>query len=282
MSQISQTNQQPRIAFIGGGSMATALISGLVKQGLGAHDIHVVEPFEAARDALRRSFGIEAAPAADQALSTCDLVVWAVKPQQFEQAARAVAPLVAHALHLSVAAGIPVQVLQGWLHNERVVRAMPNTPALIGQGMTGLFAPASVSASDRTRIDRLLASTGQCLWVAREELIDAVTAVSGSGPAYVFYWMESMLAAGLEMGLTPEQARTLTLGTMEGAAALAAASSDDLATLRERVTSKGGTTYAAISSMVDEGLQPAIMRAMWAAHRRAGEMSQEFGMPPEV
>jgi len=162
------------------------------------------------------------------------------------------------------------------------VRAMPNTPALIGQGMTGLFAPASVSADDRTRINQLLASTGQCLWVDQEALIDAVTAVSGSGPAYVFYWMESMLAAGLEMGLTPEQARTLTLGTMEGAAALAAASTDDLATLRERVTSKGGTTYAAISSMVDEGLQPAIMRAMWAAHRRAGEMSQEFGVAPKA
>ncbi len=274
---MSPTTQAQRVAFVGGGSMATALISGLVKQGFGAHHIHVVEPFETAREALRRGFGIEPAASADDALCTCDLVVWAVKPQQFEQAAREVASFVQHALHLSVAAGIPVQVLQDWLRNDRVVRAMPNTPALIGQGMTGLYAPASVSSDDRVRIDRLLSSTGQCLWVKEERLIDAVTAVSGSGPAYVFYWMESMLAAGLEMGLTLEQARTLTLGTMEGAAALAAASSEDLATLRERVTSKGGTTFAAISSMVDEGLQPAIMRAMWAAHRRAEEMSQEFG-----
>ncbi|MFZ4289198.1 pyrroline-5-carboxylate reductase [Variovorax sp. HJSM1_2] len=267
----------PRIAFIGGGSMATALISGLVKQGFGAQHLHVVEPFEAARDNLRRSFGIDAACEADDALSTCDLLVWAVKPQQFEQAALAAGRFAQQALHLSVAAGIPVQVLSGWLQTPRVVRAMPNTPALIGQGMTGLYAPPNVSADDRTRIEQLLSSTGRCLWVEKEALIDAVTAVSGSGPAYVFYWMESMLAAGLEMGLTPEQARTLTLGTMEGAAALAAASSDDLATLRERVTSKGGTTFAALNSMMDQGLQPAIVRAMWAAHRRAGEMSQEFG-----
>ena len=174
------------IAFIGGGNMASAIIGGLLRQGLPAERIDVVEPFAEARAALHRQFGITALEKAGPQLARARLVVWAIKPQNFHEAARQVAAHTPGALHLSVAAGIRTGSIAQWLGSERIVRAMPNTPALIGQGMTGLFARPGVSAAERTLVEQVVATTGAHLWVEEEALLDAVTALSGSGPAYVF------------------------------------------------------------------------------------------------
>ena len=197
----------PPIAFIGGGNMASAIIGGLIKQGTPAESFEVVEPFEEARRKLAQSFGIDADAQASEALARCAVVVWAVKPQAFAEAALPVRPFTENALHLSVAAGIPSDSIARWLGSERVVRAMPNTPALVGQGMTGLYARGGVDAADRALVGQLLAPTGELLWVDGETALDAVTAMSGSGPAYVFYFIEAMTEAGVEMGLSPDQAQ---------------------------------------------------------------------------
>ena len=267
----------PPVAFVGGGNMASAILGGLRKAGLPAAHFEVVEPWAEARERLARDFGIAAAAEAGPALARCGLVVWAVKPQAFAEATAPVRPFTGEALHLSVAAGIPSQSIAAWLGTERVVRAMPNTPALVGQGMRGLFARAAVDAAGRAQVEQLLAPTGQLLWVEPESALDAVTALSGSGPAYVFFFLEAMAAAGAEMGLTPEQAHRLAVGTFTGASALAAASTESPTVLRERVTSKGGTTHAAITSMQAAGVQDSIRAAIHAAQRRAGELAAEFG-----
>jgi pyrroline-5-carboxylate reductase len=195
-----------RIAFIGGGNMASAIISGLLKQGHAAQHIHVIEPAAEARDKLQSTLGITAQAQADASLASASLVIWAVKPQTFKEAALAAAAHTAQALHLSVAAGIRSDSIATWLGSERIVRAMPNTPALIGQGISGLFARASVSSADKALVEQVMATTGESLWLDAEEQLDAVTALSGSGPAYVFYFMEAMTMAGVEMGLSREQA----------------------------------------------------------------------------
>jgi pyrroline-5-carboxylate reductase len=266
-----------RIAFIGGGNMASALISGLIKQGLPAELIDVVEPYAEARDKLLASFGITAHPEAGAYLMDAALVVWAVKPQTFKEAARAVAPHAPGRLHLSVAAGIRSDSIAAWLGSERVVRAMPNTPALIGQGITGLFARTSVSANDKAFVEQVIATTGESLWLDAEDQLDVVTALSGSGPAYVFYFMEAMAMAGTEMGLSREQALQLAVATFSGASALAKTSGDAPQVLRQRVTSKGGTTFAAIASMEDNDVRALFIDAMYAARERAKELGDEFG-----
>jgi len=269
----------PPVAFIGGGNMASAILGGLLRAGLPAASFEIVEPWDEARERLQRDFGVAARPAPTEALARCGVFVWAVKPQVFGEAARAAQPFAGHALHLSVAAGIPSQSIAGWLGTERIVRAMPNTPALVGQGMTGLFARAAAGESDRAAVEQLLAPTGQRLWVQDEALLDAVTAMSGSGPAYVFFFIEAMAEAGAEMGLPPEDALRLAVGTFTGASALAAASSEPPAVLRERVTSKGGTTHAAITSMQAADVKEKFKAAIRAAQRRAGELAAEFGQP---
>jgi pyrroline-5-carboxylate reductase len=266
-----------RIAFIGGGNMASAILGGLLKQGLPPAQVQVVEPFEGARDKLRSQFGIEPLPAATAALAAAQLVVWAVKPQTFKEAAAQARPHVARALHLSVAAGIRSDGIAGWLGTQRIVRSMPNTPALVGKGMTALFARDAASAADRALVERVIATTGEFLWVDTEPQLDAVTALSGSGPAYVFFFLEAMRQAGTEMGLSAEQAYKLAVGTFAGAAALAQASSDPPELLRERVTSKGGTTHAAITSMQQDGVQALFVKALHAAGKRAQELGDEFG-----
>jgi pyrroline-5-carboxylate reductase len=272
-------NQQDsgRIAFIGGGNMASAIIGGLIKQGLPAARIAVVEPWAEARQKLQQAFGVKADEAAGPALADAALVVWAVKPQTFKDAAAAAKAHVAQALHLSVAAGIRSGSIAQWLGTDRIVRSMPNTPALVGQGMTALFARPAVNAADKTRVEQVIATTGESLWVEREEQLDAVTALSGSGPAYVFYFLEAMVQAGGELGLSAEQARRLAVGTFAGASALARASSDPLELLRERVTSKGGTTYAALASMQDDGVKASFVKALHAAATRAEQLGNEFG-----
>jgi len=203
--------------------------------------------------------------------------VWAIKPQSFKEAAAANLAHIGQALQFSVMAGIRSDDMAKALGTQRIVRSMPNTPALIGQGIAGLYARDAVNADERKQIERLLAPTGRTLWVAAETDLDAVTAISGSGPAYVFYFVEAMMQAAVEMGLSEEQGKALALATFSSASALAQASSDPPSLLRERVTSKGGTTYAALASMEASGIKPAIVKALKAAQRRAAELGDEFG-----
>ena len=269
------------IAFIGGGNMASALIGGLVRAGRAPASILAIDPGDAARARLQADFGVRTQPAADAALAAAGLVVWAVKPQLFAEAAAPCAAHAAGALHLSVMAGIRSDAIARAMYvapaAAHIVRSMPNTPALIGRGIAGLFATPAVSADERALVEQVLAPTGQTLWVDRETDLDAVTALSGSGPAYVFYWVESMVAAAVEMGLTPEQGKRLALATFDGAAALAAQSDEPVGALRERVTSKGGTTFAALESMRGDAVADAVVRAVRAAQRRAAELGDTFG-----
>ncbi len=258
--------------------MASAIIGGLRKSGRAADSILVIDPGAAQRDKLQAEFGVRTLAAADATLAQAALVVWAVKPQLFNDAAAPCAPHVGAALHLSVMAGIRSDSIKRATGGaERIVRTMPNTPALVGQGMTGLYARAAVSAADRAQVEAVLAPTGELLWVAHEDDLDAVTAVSGSGPAYVFYVVEAMMEAATQMGLSAEQGKRLALGTFAGATALAQASPETPAVLRERVTSKGGTTYAALSSLEASGVKAAFVAALKAAQQRARELGDEFG-----
>ena len=265
------------IAFIGGGNMASALISGLLGQGFQVSQIEVVEPFAEARQKLQASFGLAAQEAAGPFLQRATVVVWAVKPQTFKDAAQQTRAHTANALHLSVAAGIPSDSIARWLGTERIVRAMPNTPALIGKGITGLFARAAVTPQDRETVEQIIAATGEWLWLADEQQLDGVTAISGSGPAYMFYFMEAMTEAGSQMGLTREQAYKLAVATFVGAGELARASTEPADVLRQRVTSKGGTTHAAITAMEASLIKPLFIKALHAAQIRAKELGDEFG-----
>ena len=261
--------------------MASALIGGLIRAGRAPAAILVIEPGEAQRARLAADFGVQTAAAADAALGDAALVVWAVKPQIFNQAAAPCAQHVRGALHLSVMAGIRCATIAQAIglapDQAHTVRSMPNTPALIGRGIAGLFATPAVSAAERALVEQVLAPTGQLLWVAAEADLDAVTALSGSGPAYVFLLLEAMVAAAAEMGLSPEQGRQLALATLDGATALAAQSDEPISVLRERVTSKGGTTDAALQSMARAGVAPAVVAAIRAAQQRARELGDEFG-----
>ena len=284
----------PSIAFIGGGNMASALIGGLLRAGHAPADIAVVEPFEAQREKLAQQFGVAAQAAADARLAGVATVVWAVKPQLFAEAAAPCAAFVSRALQVSVMAGVrcaaiaqavsqagmkpikqqilpPITQASG---NARVVRAMPNTPALVGQGVAGLYATPAVSAAARAEVDALFAPTGATLWLDEENQLDAVTALSGSGPAYVFYFLEAMMQAATEMGLSPAQGRLLAQHTFAGATALARQSPLAPHELRAQVTSKGGTTFAAISSLESSEVKAAFVKALHAARTRAQELGQ--------
>lgn len=266
-----------RIAFIGGGNMASAIIGGLIKQGIPSNQIEVVEPLPEAQQLLKEKFSITAQPQAGAFLGQAAVVVWAVKPQVFKEVALQVRFHTKSALHLSVAAGIPSASIARWLDTDRVVRSMPNTPALIARGITGLFPRPGVTPEDRRQIEQIAATMGEYLWLEREELMDAVTAISGSGPAYVFYFMEAMINTGTEMGLTREQAYKLTVETFRGASTLARLSKEPPEILRQRVTSKGGTTHAAITSMDEHHIQSLFAQALQAARHRAEELGKEFG-----
>ncbi len=266
-----------QIAFIGGGNMASALIGGLLAKGFLPGQIDVVEPVAETRDKLKNRYGLTARAEPDAFLKQADLVIWAVKPQTFRDAALPVRPYTQNALHLSVAAGIRSASIALWLGSERVVRAMPNTPALIGKGISALFARPAVSENDKSQVAQVMATTGEILWLDTEEKLDAVTALSGSGPAYLFYFMEAMTTAGTEMGLTREQAHQLTVSTFIGAGELARSASEPPKVLRQRVTSRGGTTDAAISSMEEDDVQAQLINAIYAARQRAKEMGDEFG-----
>jgi pyrroline-5-carboxylate reductase len=272
--------QKVRLAFIGGGNMASAILGGLMKQGLAQSQVAVIEPFAETAAKLQTEFSVQVhgdASGASAVLTDADLVVWAVKPQVFKEAALPVAAFTQKALHLSVAAGIRSDSIARWVQTDRVVRSMPNTPALVGQGITGLFSRAGVSAADKQLVEQVLKSTGEWLWVKQESDLDVVTALSGSGPAYVFYFLEAMTDAGVQMGLSQEQAYHLAKATFGGATHLARQSTDSPEILRQRVTSKGGTTYAALTSMADDHVKEAFVKAMLAAQKRAAELGDEFG-----
>ena len=266
------------IAFIGGGNMASALIGGLRRAGRAASAITVVEPDPAQRIRLMDQFGVLAQAHADARLGTAGMVVWAVKPQLFAGAAAPCAAFVERtAVQVSVMAGVRSDAIVRATGCAGVVRSMPNTPALIGQGITGLYARPEVGAQGREAVQTLFMPTGQVIWVGHEDDLDAVTAISGSGPAYVFFFIEAMVQAATEMGLTAEQGRQLAQATFAGAAALAGQSTLSPAALREQVTSKGGTTDAAIATLQDQGVGPAFIKALHAARDRAAELGRASG-----
>jgi len=267
-----------KISFIGGGNMAAALIGGLAGRLTAAANIHVVDLSAEVRDRLQQQFGVTTSSAIDAAVRGSDVVVLAVKPQQMKEVVAQLAPHIDTQLVLSIAAGIRAADLSRWLGgHQAIVRTMPNTPALIGKGVTGMVALSGVTAAQRDAADAILKAVGGTVWLDEEALIDPVTAVSGSGPAYVFYFLEAMQQAAREMGLTAEQGNALAIATFTGAAELAAQSDDPVAVLRERVTSKGGTTYAALTSMEESGVKHAIVKAMKAAAARGRALGEEFG-----
>ncbi|MDQ7990632.1 MAG: pyrroline-5-carboxylate reductase [Candidatus Dactylopiibacterium sp.] len=265
------------ITFLGGGNMASALIGGLLGQGFSGADIQVVERSEEARARLAAT-GVRAVAAFDEAALACDVLVLAVKPQQMREALADVTGRLDAQLVVSIAAGLRLADLSRWLGgHDRLVRAMPNTPALIGRGMTGLYATGGVSAAQREAATRIMDAVGESVWVAEESLIDAVTALSGSGPAYVFHFIEALEAAGSQLGLPAETARRLAVGTLAGASALAAQSPESPALLRERVTSRGGTTEAALRSMAADDFSGVVARALAAAAARGAELGVQLG-----
>ncbi len=271
----------PRIAFIGGGNMAASLIGGLRAQGLPASAICASDPGTDRRTELHDAHGIDTYADNAQAVAGADVVVLAVKPQVMQTVCRDLAPhLQASQLIVSIAAGITCASLQQWLGADTpraIVRCMPNTPALLRQGVSGLFANAAVSDEQKRQAEQLLSAVGLALWLDREELIDAVTAVYGSGPAYFFLLIEAMTAAGEQLGLPRETAAELTLQTALGAARMACESDVEAAELRRRVTSPNGTTEAAIKAFQAGGLEALVQQAMDAAARRSAELAEQLG-----
>ena len=266
------------IAFIGGGNMASAIIGGLLRQGQAADTMRVVEIDAGARGKIARQFGVSTHERIDAEAVVADCIMLAIKPQNMRDAATALRPYLKTQLVISIAAGIRGGDLARWLGGyARIVRVMPNTPALVGAGVSGIYAMPGATSEDGARAEAILSAVGTTLRVEREEQLDAVTAVSGSGPAYVFYFIEALQQAALDLGLAPEAARRLALDTFAGAIKLATTSTDDVATLRARVTSKGGTTAAALASMQEAALLEIIVRAVKAADARSREMGDELG-----
>jgi pyrroline-5-carboxylate reductase len=280
-----QNNSNAHITFIGGGNMGRALISGLLANGFEPNQISVVESNATTALKLYEDFGVQGIGALEQIafdFSKNNVLVMAIKPQDFNVVAKGLASKLKHAsapgpLILSIAAGIRLKDMSRWLDHTRCVRAMPNTPALIGKGITGLFADAAVSESDRALAETICNAVGQAVWVSEEKLMDAVTAVSGSGPAYVFAFLEAMQSAGEKLGLDAQTARKLAYATLEGATQLAHNSDEHAGILRERVTSKGGTTAAALDVMKQHGWHEILEKAIDAASERGKTMGDELG-----
>ncbi|BEV17099.1 pyrroline-5-carboxylate reductase [Herbaspirillum sp. DW155] len=267
-----------KIAFIGGGNMAAALIGGLAGKVAAAEDIHVVDLNADALQSLKDKFGVCTAQAIDGTIASVDVVVLAVKPQQMREVVASMKPFIGAQLIVSIAAGIRMADLSRWLDgHQAIVRAMPNTPALIGKGISGVVPHAQVSTLQRAQADSILKAVGETVWLDSEDKLDAVTAVSGSGPAYVFYFLEAMEQAAVQLGLSAQDGLQLAKATFAGATELARRSDESVATLRERVTSKGGTTYAALTSLEQAGVKGAIVDALQAAARRSKELGDEFG-----
>jgi pyrroline-5-carboxylate reductase len=265
-----------KIAFLGGGNMAGALIGGLLARGYDRRDLSVIELSPAARERLAAQHGVRASTAPDAATLEADTLVLAVKPQDLRAALAGLAAQ--DKLVISIAAGVRIDTLSRWLGgHRRLVRCMPNTPALIGAGITGLYAAPGVSALERERAQAILGAVGEVVWVADEGLLDPVTAVSASGPAYVFWFIEQLAASAVQLGLPEGEAKKLALHTVLGAAQLAAASDQAPGELRRQVTSKGGTTEAALKVFEEEKLAERFLKAIQAASRRGAELGELLG-----
>lgn len=269
------------IAFVGGGNMASALAAGMIGKRCGPHDVHVIDPNQSILDRWSQQ-GVSVATAPDATLASRRVWIFAVKPQVLRQVILECRPFLQdNTLIISIAAGISAESIAGWLGTPgqpwgRLVRCMPNTPALIGAGASGLMALPGVTEDDKTVAQQLLRAVGEVVWVDNDAGIDAVTALSGSGPAYVFLFLEALIEGGMQQGLTEDQARTLALATVAGATQLAALSHEKPATLRERVTSAGGTTAAALDVLQGREFPAIVRQAMQAARDRATQLSEEF------
>ncbi|HUH87513.1 MAG TPA: pyrroline-5-carboxylate reductase [Pusillimonas sp.] len=273
-------NQELSLTFIGGGNMASALASGLIGKRCGASDVHVID-INPGQLEHWRGMGVSTATAPDETMSAHRIWIFAVKPQVMKETVAQCRPFLRpDTLVISIAAGIKSNTLAGWLGQEqpwtRLVRCMPNTPALIGAGASGLLALAGVSEDDKAAAQLLFKAVGEYVWVESDQQLDAVTALSGSGPAYVFLFLEALIQGGIDLGLDAEQARKLALATLNGATQLAALSPESPETLRERVTSKGGTTAAALSIFQQQGFSTLVQQAMRSAYDRAGELAVEL------
>lgn len=266
-----------KIAFIGGGNMAQALIAGLQQQAFAMANITVIEPNEEKRNHLAQQHNINVSDTLDQIVAS-DVIVLAVKPQQLSEVAQSLIPFLTKQLIISIAAGIRIENICQWLNNYPViVRAMPNTPAKIQAGMTGLFANAGVSEEQKTMATTILKAAGEIIWVDQESLLDAVTAISGSGPAYVFYLIEALQTAAEQLGLDAQTAKSLSISTFKGASMLAEQSSESVTMLKEQVTSKGGTTEQGLQSLEHSAVKAAIIQAAKKAHARAITLGDALG-----
>lgn len=268
------------LAFIGAGNMTGSLVGGLIADGWKPARIHVADPDPQQTKRLAQRFSVATTASNPEAINNADAVVLAVKPQIIKSVARELAPIIAqrHPLVISIAAGIRETSLRNWLGQEAaIVRAMPNTPALVQSGATALYANPLVSNEQRNLAESLLRAVGLVIWVDDEAMMDTVTALSGSGPAYFFLLMEALTSAGKRLGLPEDTARLLTLQTAFGAAKMALESSDDAAQLRHRVTSPGGTTERAISELQKSNLEGIVLQALQAATERSRELAIEFG-----
>jgi pyrroline-5-carboxylate reductase len=264
------------ITFVGGGNMATAMVGGLIKNGWPAEAIYVVDIDAEVRERLARDFKVKVAPALDALSATAECVILAVKPQQVRECAQALLRFLGSQLVISIAAGIRLSELARWLGNhQKIVRVMPNTPALERAGISALCATPVVTDDERARAEKVMSAVGTTLWVD-EGRMDAVTAISGSGPAYVFYFIEALEQAAVDLGFQPADAQRLALATFAGAIRLAQASTESAAGLRARVTSRGGTTERAIAVLETEKVRAAVVRAARAAAERSRQLGDEL------
>ncbi len=268
-----------KITFLGGGNMATALIGGLRKQGYSAAGIQVVEPLAENRERLSETFHVRCCAEVDAAALNCEALVLAVKPQQMREAVKPLVGKLGNQLLISVAAGLRLDDISRWLGGHRqLVRTMPNMAALIGEGITGLYADPAVGREGRDMAEKIMHAVGTSLWIEEDEAqMDAVTAVSGSGPAYVFYFIEALQGAAEAQGFSEAEARVLAIETFVGAALLAKQSEEPVSVLRARVTSQGGTTEAALLSFDRDGIAAAIQRGVQAADARGRELGDLMG-----
>jgi pyrroline-5-carboxylate reductase len=267
------------LAFIGAGNMARSLIGGLIAQGFAPNQIIVADAIASQRELTGEQFGIRVASSNRQAAVGSDVLVFAVKPQDLRAVAEDLAPALATRppLVISVAAGIRARDLQRWLGGIPVVRTMPNRPALNGCGVSGLFASAAVPQSNRELAARIMGAVGPALWVDKEEHMDIVTAVSGSGPAYFFLLAEMVEAAGVALGLAPEVSRRLAIETAYGSGRMLREGNESAAKLREQVTSKGGTTEAALKYLESQDVRAIFAAAIKAAAQRSAELAAQLG-----
>ncbi|MDF0604058.1 pyrroline-5-carboxylate reductase [Neisseriaceae bacterium TC5R-5] len=263
-----------QITFIGGGNMASAIIAGLSREA--SHQLRVIDPDRSKLEFLQSQYGVDVSESLPAGWNQDDIVLLAVKPQQLPALCQEIASRLGGALLISIAAGIQLAALRRWLASERIIRAMPNTPAMVGKGVTGLYAPATISAADRQSAQTIMQATGLTVWLEQESGIDDITCVSGSGPAYVFYFIESMIEAAIKAGFAENEARQLVLATFDGAVELARQSPLPVANLRQNVMSKGGTTERAIARFEAEQVKAAIIAGAMDCRERSIEMGQQL------